>query len=107
MLWMPATGMAMGYFGGKGVPFFWQFTIPGKADKTKEDGAFAGKMFGWHTTAGSLLYYLIPIHVGGAMVHVLKGRAMYKDTMLKWRVPFTSTLHTCQPSWRLLILKTT
>ncbi|EOD30660.1 hypothetical protein EMIHUDRAFT_423947 [Emiliania huxleyi CCMP1516] len=77
MLWMPATGMAMGYFGGKGVPFFWQFTIPGKADKTKEDGAFAGKMFGWHTTAGSLLYYLIPIHVGGAMVHVLKGHAIF------------------------------
>ena len=34
-------------------------------------------MFGWHTTAGSLLYYLIPIHVGGAMVHVLKGHAIF------------------------------
>ena len=48
MIGMPATGLAMGYYGGKGVPFFGLFTIPGKADKTKEDGKFAGKMFGWH-----------------------------------------------------------
>ena len=36
-----------------------------------------------------------PDQFAAKMVHVLKGRAMYKDTMLKWRVPFTSTLHTC------------
>ena len=32
----------MGYYGGKGVPFFGVYTFPGKADKTKEDGKFAG-----------------------------------------------------------------
>lgn len=77
MLWMPATGMAMGYYGGKGVPFFWQFTIPGKKDKTKEDGAFAGKMFSWHKQAGGYLYYLIPLHIGGALVHVAKGHSIF------------------------------
>ena len=38
MVFMPATGFAMGYYGGKGVPFFGVYTIPGKADKNKEDG---------------------------------------------------------------------
>ena len=41
---MPATGIAMGYYGGKGVPFFGLYTFPGKADKSKEDGKFAGQM---------------------------------------------------------------
>ena len=48
MLGMPTTGFAMGYYGGKGVPFYGLFTIPGKADKTEEDGKFAGQMFKWH-----------------------------------------------------------
>ena len=34
---MPATGIAMGYFGGKGLPFF-VTTLPGAA---KADGAIA------------------------------------------------------------------
>jgi len=77
MLAMPATGLAMGYFGGKGVPFYGVYIFPGKADKTKEDGAFAGKMFKWHTQAGSLLWYLLPIHVGGALMHTLRGHKIW------------------------------
>ena len=30
MLAMPATGIAMGYYGGKGVPFYGLYTFPGK-----------------------------------------------------------------------------
>jgi cytochrome b561 len=67
----------MGYYGGKGVPFFGLFTIPGKADKTKEDGAFAGKMFKWHKQAGSLLWYLIPLHLAGAAQHAVCGHAIF------------------------------
>ena len=49
MIAMPATGMAMGYYGGKGIPFYGLFTIPGKSEgRTKEDGKFAGQMFKWH-----------------------------------------------------------
>jgi len=77
MLGMPATGFAMGYYGGKGVPFFGLYTIPGKADKTKEDGQFAGKMFKWHKQAGAWLWYLIPLHVGGALQHSLRGHAIW------------------------------
>jgi hypothetical protein len=36
---MPATGIAMGYFGGKGLPFF-VTTLPGAAN-SKADGAIA------------------------------------------------------------------
>ena len=47
MLAMPATGIAMGYYGGKGVPFYGLYTFPGKGSpgmpaKEKEDGKFAG-----------------------------------------------------------------
>ena len=63
MIAMPATGIAMGWFGGKGVPFYGLYTFPGKPDKTKEDGQFAGTMFKWHKWLGSFLWYLVPLHV--------------------------------------------
>jgi len=78
MLAMPATGIAMGYYGGKGVPFFGLYTIPGKADKSKEDGAFAGQMFKWHKWLGGFLWYLVPIHVGAAAVHTIRGHSIFK-----------------------------
>jgi len=31
MILLPVTGIAMGYFGGKGLPFF-GYTIPGKKE---------------------------------------------------------------------------
>jgi len=77
MLGMPATGLAMGYYGGKGVPFYGLYTIPGKADKTKEDGKFAGEMFKWHKWAGGYLWYLVPLHVAGAVQHTLRGHAIF------------------------------
>lgn len=76
MFGMPATGIAMGYYGGKGIPFF-GYTIPGKADKTKEDGKFAGQMFKWHKWAGGFLWYLIPLHVAGATQHAVRGHAIF------------------------------
>jgi cytochrome b561 len=40
LFFMPLSGFAMGYFGGKGVPFYGLFTIPGKMEnRTPEDGA--------------------------------------------------------------------
>jgi len=77
MLAMPATGIAMGYYGGKGVPFFGVYTIPGKADKSKEDGAFAGQMFKWHKWLGGFLWYLVPVHVGAASMHALRGHSIF------------------------------
>ena len=71
MLAMPATGIAMGYYGGKGVPFYGLYTFPGKGSpgmpaKEKEDGKFAGTMFKWHTWMGQYIFYLLPVHVGAA-----------------------------------------
>ena len=77
MLAMPATGMAMGYYGGKGVPFFGLYTIPGKQDKTKEDGQFAGKAFKWHKWLGGFLWYFVPLHMAGAVQHSLRGHAIW------------------------------
>ncbi|KAL1514853.1 hypothetical protein AB1Y20_003938 [Prymnesium parvum] len=76
MLAMPATGMAMGYFGGKGVPFFGVYTIPGKVDKTPEDGKFAGKMFKLHKQWGFFYPYVIGGHLSAVGYHLMKGQAI-------------------------------
>mmetsp|Transcript_26907 Transcript_26907/g.81473 ORF Transcript_26907/g.81473 Transcript_26907/m.81473 type:complete len:222 (-) Transcript_26907:383-1048(-) len=75
LFFMPLSGFAMGYYGGKGVPFYGLFTIPGKTEgRTPEDGKFAGKVFKAHKTAGSILPALLGTHLAGAGVHLLKGQ---------------------------------
>ena len=53
----------------------------GTADTTEgrvpEDGKFAGKMFGWHKWAGGFLWYLLPLHVGAASLHVVRGHKIF------------------------------
>jgi superoxide oxidase len=66
---MPVTGVAMGYFGGKGLPLFFT-TIPGAE---KKNGAIAKQAFSWHKTIGTYGKYLIPVHVGAVGVHLAKG----------------------------------
>eukprot|EP00951_Prasinocladus_malaysianus_P028758 scaffold263395_cov33-Prasinocladus_malaysianus.AAC.1 len=56
MVVMPATGIAMGYYGGKGVPFF-GYTIPGAGPENK-DGKFAGKAFKVHKKVGQAFEFL-------------------------------------------------
>ena len=60
-----------GYYGGKGIPFFWT-TIPGAGPEEK-DGALAKQAFINHKRAGEVLTYLVPLHVGAVGFHVLKG----------------------------------
>lgn len=52
MIVMPGTGIAMGYFGGKGLPFF-GYAIPG-ASKENVNGAIAGNAFWVHKQAGQV-----------------------------------------------------
>jgi cytochrome b561 len=66
---MPISGITMGYFGGKGLPFF-GYTIPGAEEK---DGALAKSAFIWHKRAGTVLEYLVPIHVGAVGLHMMRG----------------------------------
>ena len=65
MIFMPFSGIAMGYFGGKGLPFFYT-TIPGAE---KADGFIAKNAFDMHKLVGHYAQFLIPIHVGGAAFH--------------------------------------
>jgi len=70
---LPSTGIAMGYYGGKGLPFF-GYTIPGAS---KPDGAIAKQAFGWHKKTGQAFEYFVPVHVGAAGLHALRGQAIF------------------------------
>jgi cytochrome b561 len=71
MIVMPISGTVMGYYSGKGLPFFWK-TLPGAE---KADGAKAKQAFQVHKQVGSYLQYVIPLHAGAVGYHFLvKGR---------------------------------
>lgn len=69
---LPITGTAMGYYGGKGLPFFWT-TISGAPEANK---SIAGNSFKIHKQAGVLLEYMIPLHLAGSAFHAVKGQAI-------------------------------
>jgi cytochrome b561 len=70
---MPATGIAMGYYGGKGLPFFYT-TFPGA---TSVDGKIAKNAFNIHKQVGAYGKYLIPLHVGASGLHVARGQPIF------------------------------
>jgi len=73
MIFMPASGVAMGYFGGKGLPFFGT-TIPG-APKGSTRPDIAGPAFKAHKLVGQVFEYgLVPVHVGAVGFHAIKGQ---------------------------------
>lgn len=71
MLFMPATGIAMGYYGGKGLPFYGLYKLPGKE---VPDGNIAKNAFQLHKNAGRIFQYILPIHIGATGFHLLKGQ---------------------------------
>jgi cytochrome b561 len=70
---MPATGIAMGYYGGKGLPFFYT-TLSGAETA---NGAIAKQAFSIHKTLGTYGKFLLPIHVGAAGFHTVKGQKIF------------------------------
>merc|ERR1711871_1665836 len=52
MCFMPASGIAMGYFGGKGLPFYGYYTIPGAE---KPNGEIAKNAFQYHKLVGAYM----------------------------------------------------
>lgn len=64
----------MGYYGGRGLPFF-VTTIPGAQ---KADPATAKSAWLWHKRAGQVLEYLIPLHIGGFAYHALRGERIFQ-----------------------------
>lgn len=73
MAFMPVTGILMGYFGGKGLPFF-GMTIPGKAQPVPDIAKTAFKTHKW---AGQAFEYFLPIHIGAAFYHRFKGQHIF------------------------------
>lgn len=72
LIFMPVSGVAMGYFGGKGLPFFFT-TIPGAE---KANGAIAKQSFKFHKLIGHYGQYLIPLHLAGTATHIMKGQTI-------------------------------
>ena len=72
---MALSGVSMGYFGGKGVPFFGSTFIKGKSSPTESDFKKAGASFKTHLMLGKLIEYVfIPFHFGGNALHWMQGR---------------------------------
>jgi cytochrome b561 len=71
MIIMPISGTIMGYYSGKGLPFFWK-TLDGAP---KADGATAKQAFQIHKQVGSYLQYVVPLHAGAVGYHfIVKGK---------------------------------
>mmetsp|Transcript_17501 Transcript_17501/g.25914 ORF Transcript_17501/g.25914 Transcript_17501/m.25914 type:complete len:188 (-) Transcript_17501:162-725(-) len=79
MVIMPASGIAMGYYGGKGLPFFFT-TLPG-ITKTEDNKAFTGQIaknsFNIHKQVGTYGKYLVPVHAGAAFMHYFRGHTIF------------------------------
>ena len=73
LLGLPASGIAMAYFSGKGLPFF-KYTLPGAK---VADGKLAKKFYGWHKQLGQLFVYLVPLHIGATALHAWKGQNLF------------------------------
>jgi cytochrome b561 len=75
LLFMPMSGIAMGYFGGKGLPFFGMH-IPGAE---KPVGAIAKQAFKSHKLVGQGLEIMVPLHIGAAGYHAfIKGQPIFR-----------------------------
>jgi len=75
MIAMPATGITMGYFGGKGLPFYWTL-IPGTTTPNKN---VAGTAFKAHKLMGTALEFLVFVHVSAALVwhRIIRGQHIF------------------------------
>eukprot|EP00798_Chlamydomonas_sp_ICE-L_P000360 gene360-1750_t len=65
----------MGYYGGKGMPFYGYFTIPGAEPA---NGGVAKTSFLVHKTLGLFFEYLVPMHIGAAVFHAWKGQKIFR-----------------------------
>ena len=87
MLVMPASGIIMSYAGGRAIPFFGLFTIPGAEEKMASLGKLAHEV---HELGGNMIIALIVIHVLAALYHhfVLKDGTLAR---MFGRVPKETT----------------
>jgi cytochrome b561 len=72
MVTMPATGIAMGLYGGKGLPFFWT-TLSG----FEKNGDVAKQGFKIHKTLGTYGKFVVPVHAGAGVMHAMRGQPVF------------------------------
>uniref|UniRef100_A0A6B2LKS5 Cytochrome b561 bacterial/Ni-hydrogenase domain-containing protein n=1 Tax=Arcella intermedia TaxID=1963864 RepID=A0A6B2LKS5_9EUKA len=65
MAGLPLSGIVMGYFSGRGLPFFWT-SIPGAA---KPQGDIAKRAFFLHQKMGQALEIMTILHVSAAAIY--------------------------------------
>lgn len=70
---LPISGVIMGYYGGKGLPFF-SHHIEGAKETNPE---LAKKAFKIHKLSGQVFTYLVPLHVGAAGFHFARGQPIF------------------------------
>ncbi len=83
MIFMPISGVAMGYYGGKGLPFF--FTTVAGAEVA--DGKIAKQAYDKHKLIGHYAQFLIPAHVGAVGFHYFAQGKNLMPRMLSWLKP--------------------
>ncbi len=69
MIGMGGTGVAMGQFGGNGLPFFFTTFKP----VVEKNGAVAKQAFGIHQTLGYYGKFVVPLHVSAGGYHMVKS----------------------------------
>lgn len=79
IVFMPVSGLAFGYFSCWGVPFF-AWNIPGapKEDYGPRYQAIENFFYEKHHQVGSILNYVLPLHIGATVYHVMKGHAIFR-----------------------------
>jgi cytochrome b561 len=73
IVFLPVSGVVMGLYGGNGLPFFYK-TFPAFEQKNKE---LAGAAYKYHKLAGQALEYFVPLHIGGAFWHSVRGHSIF------------------------------
>jgi len=68
---LPVTGVAMGAYSGFGLPFF--FTVIPSISKNQQ---IAKPAYEYHKQMGQAFEYFVPLHVAGAVYHVVAGHSI-------------------------------
>lgn len=68
---LPFTGVAMGAYSGFGLPFF--FTVIPSISKNQD---IAKPAYEYHKILGQAFEYFVPLHVAGALYHVVAGHSI-------------------------------
>eukprot|EP01013_Petalomonas_cantuscygni_P033526 TRINITY_DN60543_c0_g1_i1.p1 TRINITY_DN60543_c0_g1~~TRINITY_DN60543_c0_g1_i1.p1 ORF type:complete len:191 (-),score=17.32 TRINITY_DN60543_c0_g1_i1:142-714(-) len=83
MVFMSVSGVLIGLFGGKGLPF-WVTSFPSPVNA---DVAFAVATVGLHSSVGHLLKILLAMHIGATIIH----HTFLKDPILLRILPWSNT----------------